>query len=346
MGNTPIQEANDLFSESKIEESLKIIDDLLKENPNDPVALNNMGNALVMLEQFEDGVTYYQKSIEIDSTVSYPYIGLSLAYLNMEKYNEAIENCEKGVSLGHNNVSFNGLMHQKLGNLDKAIESFQQALTFERDPITLANFAITMEMKDKIKDAAFLFDEAADSKRATNIAEVHTLRGDFLLRHSTEYDKAIACFDRALQIDPKSIEATFYKAEALIAQKKYQEAIDCCEKLDAPSGNGFYYSQDVQPVHRNRLAKVKLFRESPPPISLVQGIALAALGQKEKSKQLLEQVTKLTLETACDHYFVAMAYLELGSQDLALSHFRTVLQLDPLFLRRKQVAFLLQQHHE
>ncbi|MHB1354462.1 MAG: tetratricopeptide repeat protein, partial [Anaerolineae bacterium] len=49
------------------------------------------------------------------------------------------------------------------------------------------------------------------------------------IRHANEgrYDKAIACFGRALEFDPRNAYAWFFKANCLGETDRFEEAISC-----------------------------------------------------------------------------------------------------------------------
>jgi tetratricopeptide (TPR) repeat protein len=57
------------------------------------------------------------------------------------------------------------------------------------------------------------------------------------------YEKAIRCYDRALKIDAKHIDALIKKANALTYLEKYKESITCCDKalkIDSKNMDALY----------------------------------------------------------------------------------------------------------
>jgi tetratricopeptide (TPR) repeat protein len=346
MGNTLIAQANALSEEFKYQEAIDTLNQVLVTDPNNAIAQNNKGNALVMLERYEESLECYEKSHELDSSVPYPLIGKSLAYLNLGKYQDALTCCEKGLQLGYNRVWFEGIIRLKLGDVDNAIASFDRAINIEGEAPLFISTGIALEVKGKFKEAEAAYDEAL--KFDNKIVEAYVRKGDLLMSTAYNYKDAIVCFNNALRLDPQSIEAIFYKALALIREGQSQEALECCDRLnDEPAAyHALYYSTGkvVAPDYKRdfKIRMCKLMKR-PPPIALVRGLAYSEMGDQEQAKQSFDEVVNMTTQDAFDHFFVGQALSELSMNTLAVRCFTQALRLDPAFHKKRQVeAYLLQ----
>jgi tetratricopeptide (TPR) repeat protein len=61
--------------------------------------------------------------------------------------------------------------------------------------------------------------------------------------YKKEYDKAIECYDNAIEINPKTAYTWDQKSWTLVKLGRYDEAIKCCDKaleLDPNNANAFY----------------------------------------------------------------------------------------------------------
>jgi tetratricopeptide (TPR) repeat protein len=71
--------------------------------------------------------------------------------------------------------------------------------------------------------------------------------GISLKKHKKEYEKAIECYTKAIELEPEiNPECYFNKAEALSCLEKYHEAVDCFNKaiqLSPFSHADFYYGK-------------------------------------------------------------------------------------------------------
>ncbi len=60
-------------------------------------------------------------------------------------------------------------------------------------------------------------------------------------------DKAIECFDKVIELDPRSTEGYEYKSAVLCNLKKYEEALECFDKIIEldPEDYESYYSKGL-----------------------------------------------------------------------------------------------------
>ena len=102
-----------LFSNGKVQEALDQIDPLIKDNPNDAVLFNIRGACYAHIGEPIMAIKQYEKAVEIDSN-----------------YSEA-----------HSNL---GITLQELGELEKALESFEKAFSLKPEKIEIISIIISI----------------------------------------------------------------------------------------------------------------------------------------------------------------------------------------------------------
>lgn len=103
--------------------------------PNDPLAFSVNGWSSFHLKRFDEAVTYFLQSAEIQENIS-AYTGLCNAHYALEQYNEALAANDRWLELEPRNANahaFRGWIYVKLGDCGSATQSFTTALEINPD---------------------------------------------------------------------------------------------------------------------------------------------------------------------------------------------------------------------
>jgi len=98
---------------------------VLKMDPNNVVAWNNLGNAYRELNQLDDASQAYQKSIDLSSHYAYPQNGMGTVLVRQNRLHEAIPHFERALQLDPNFVE----VYLNMAIAFHAMKEFQQART-------------------------------------------------------------------------------------------------------------------------------------------------------------------------------------------------------------------------
>ncbi len=129
-----IKKGEELIFERKLDEALSYFQDLLKDEPENPVILNKIGIVYVHKKELDKAEGYFQKAIELDKTYPEPYNNLGNVYYERKDYNTAIKYYKKAIELNpkyaiaYRNM---GVAYKRLGNLDQAVKYFKKATYHE-----------------------------------------------------------------------------------------------------------------------------------------------------------------------------------------------------------------------
>lgn len=130
------------------------------------------GNEFIKSKDYQDAVTAYTKSIELDSTESFTFANRAMAYLKLKEYKKVIEDANKALELkpGYlKAVHRRGKAYLALERFEEAIKDFQ--LILEQEPnskevnrdLMDARHQLNLKESKKSKEAG----KSDDNKSAT-----------------------------------------------------------------------------------------------------------------------------------------------------------------------------------
>ena len=117
--------------------SEKTLRDILKQTPNNPIALNNLGYFLVERgERFEEALGFIKQAVAIDENNPSYLDSLGWTYFKLGKYDEAEKYLKKAVMLDASSATIQehlGDVYAKQKKLDLARASWKKALNLSSD---------------------------------------------------------------------------------------------------------------------------------------------------------------------------------------------------------------------
>ena len=191
-----------------LEGAVRVYQQVVRANPKDSEAYNNLGNVLQENKRFEEGITAYRKAIEINSNFADAHSNLGVALVKQERFEEGIVAYRKAIEINSNFADpyYNlGNALQKKGDVRDAIQAYHKVL--EIDPNyaeAYNNLGVLAQEEGQMEDALKYYQCAI--KVNPNYAEAHRhygmallLTGDFLhgwkehewrwRRHNISYQK-------------------------------------------------------------------------------------------------------------------------------------------------------------
>jgi predicted O-linked N-acetylglucosamine transferase (SPINDLY family) len=172
-------------------------------NPRHVNAYNNCGNALHKAREFVGAIACYDQAIALDPGYVSAYSNRGAALIELRRTDEAIQDLDRALALAPGSVDAwtnRGESFLRGRRLEDALASFGRAL--ELDPrsseawLGRANVLMLSRRLAEAKSACqeALAIEPMSVKGLVQLGQCHALQADT--------DFAIACFDRALCIDP------------------------------------------------------------------------------------------------------------------------------------------------
>ena len=173
---------------------------------DDPVALHVIGEGLRTAGRRDEALASYREAVRIDPGFAPAHVGIGAALLDAQRYAEALESLERGISLGADAPTaatahyLAGRALLGLGRDDDAAAHFERAI--EREPNhaeALDHLALWRFGRQEYEQALALY--RAHANLVPDDPTVHANTG-VTLYFLGRSEEALASLERALQLDP------------------------------------------------------------------------------------------------------------------------------------------------
>ena len=224
-----------------------------------------LGTASYKKREFDDAIAHYQAAWDLYQDITY-LNNLGAAYYEKGDYEACITACTKAVDEGRaifadfKNIAKSyariGTAHEKLGQLDQAIENFNMSLREQRTPEVVAK--VRAAERRRIEDAKAAYIDPAKAEEAREEGNKKFKETDWpgavkayteMIKRApedprgysnraaayvklVEFPSALDDCEAAIKRDPKFIRAYIRKAQTYFGMRKYSDCIDACEEAD------------------------------------------------------------------------------------------------------------------
>jgi TonB family protein len=175
------------------------IEQHVEKNPNDVMARHDLGTSYMALGELDKAIEQFEATIDLEPEFSYPYLNLGIVHHLKNDFDEAIECFEDALKIKADYVEVYLAM----------AESYLKRGVVLR-PIGFLGFRSVQINDDDMADAERCFQKVIDLVPSS--AYAHYGLGRVYLSKD-EYDKAIAQFERALDLKEDMMECYFLLAE-------------------------------------------------------------------------------------------------------------------------------------
>ena len=249
---------------------------ILRVEPNNGRAYNNLGNALRRQGKLAEALAAHQKALQINHNDAEAYVGIGNVLNAQGKPEEALAYHKKALQLNPKlAIAYNGLGNALYNQekLDEAVAAFQKAI--ELDPkfaTAYNNLGNALSDQKKLDEAVAAYQKAIELD--PKFAGAYNNLGN-ALSDQKKLDEAVAAYQKAIELDPKDATAYYNLGIALRGQKKLDEAVAAYQKaLTLPDTPG-------PPASDYTLANNGL------------GLALQDQGELKKAIQYFDESEKL-----------------------------------------------------
>ncbi|KAH7863951.1 hypothetical protein Vadar_023927 [Vaccinium darrowii] len=222
------------------------------------------GNAAYKKKDFDTAIDHYSKAIELDDEDISFLTNRAAVYLEMGKYEECIQDCDKAVERGRElrsdfkmvarALTRKGTALVKLAKCSKdfepAIEAFQKALTEHRNPDTLKKLNDAEKAKKELEQQEYFDPKLADEEREKGNEFFKEQKYPEAVRHYTEalrrnpkdprvYSNRAACYtkltampealkdaEKCIELDPTFVKGYSRKGAVQFFMKEYDKALE------------------------------------------------------------------------------------------------------------------------
>ncbi|CAG9325449.1 unnamed protein product [Blepharisma stoltei] len=295
------------------------IEEMLKQDPENPELNEEMGLYLYNKAKYEDSAPYFEKAIEFDGKLSMKSL-MAVGDLETQKnqYEEAIEYYTKALSMDPSVAE----IHERLGELYSKVKNQSESLNHLEEAVEL---------------------DPKNCEYGTNLGLM------YLNMH--QYEESIKCFLKVLEINPEFPKAhnNLGNAYRKIGKPKeaihhYLQAIECTPKRKFPIAHinlatTYFYTGDTisalrhfeealqvgSNIHKVMVTKGYhlLFKNS----KTKQGIECLLRQQYNEAASILQEVHQTDLENPVVNYYLGLTYSKLDDLKSANICFKKVIEL-------------------
>jgi superkiller protein 3 len=281
--------------------------EILRVEPNNGKAYNNLGNALRRQGKLAEALAAHQKALQLNHNDAEAYVGIGNVLNAQGKPEEALASHKKAIQLNPKlAIAYNGLGNalKDQKKLDEAIAAYQKAIELDpKDATAYNNLGIALYDQKKLDEAIAAFQKAI--KLDPKYANAYNDLG-IVLYEQKKLDAAVAAFQKAIEIDPKLAIAYNGLGNALSDQKKLEEAVAAFQKaieLDPKDayaynnlGNALYDQKKLEEAISNYKKALSL-----PEDTLVSPTTAHTLANNNLGVALQELILRLRRE-AIEHF--------------------------------------------
>ena len=232
--------------------AIELYKQLLEKKPNERLQANLASATIAYAYDLYDkkdygqAILYFEDAIELNPKEASAYFGYAQANDKMGCTQVALENYRKAVSLAPANLEYNAALSMFISNhqMAAAKTAADNVVNFETvgksEKITLSSTELTMAYENLIKNG----DEAYKKQQYNEALDYYTkaviyapqdkitmLKIANIYKLTGNNTKALSFYDKLISLDKNNTDAYFNKGLVLAAQKNYDDAIKCFERV-------------------------------------------------------------------------------------------------------------------
>jgi tetratricopeptide (TPR) repeat protein len=200
------------LADKDLDRAVARVDAAIAKNPSAGGAHQLKGKIYLTQKDFEKAIASFQKAIELDPTLSSAYESLIAAYSATGKMDEALAQAEallKQQPKSLQTLLLAGIMQQSRGDLPKALDLYERALSVDGDSVTALNNAAYLYLLTGSKpDLALAHARKARSLQPSDPSVADTL--GWALYHQKEYQQALALIQESAKTLGENPEVQFH----------------------------------------------------------------------------------------------------------------------------------------
>ncbi|MCF3941851.1 tetratricopeptide repeat protein [Oceanobacillus alkalisoli] len=197
------REAIQMMQEGKYEEAAKLFNELIEENPSDPLGYINFGNLLVELQEAERAERFFLKAINLDDTAATAYYGLGNLYFEQEQFKKANGYFEQALDKGLEDAH----LYYLLGLSLQYQEQFKLALPYLLRATELAGgeinyrfqYGLSLAQAELVDEAKTVFQEVIEMDETHSDAHYNL---GVIAVFNEDAEQALKHFSQALKEQP------------------------------------------------------------------------------------------------------------------------------------------------
>jgi len=223
-----------------------------------------LGNAAYKKKEFDTAIGHYNKAIELDSSDISFLTNRAAVYLEMEKYDECIKDCDDAVDKGREMradykmlaraMGRKGTALIKQGKMEEGIEAYNKSLMEHRTADVLTKAKAAEAQLKKQKELAYQDPALAEEER---------LKGNEFFK-AGNFPDAVKHYTEAIKRNPADVKVYSNRAACYMKLAAFNEALkdaDKCIEIDPSFPKGYTRKGAVQYFMKEYENAMKTYQE-------------------------------------------------------------------------------------
>lgn len=229
------------------QDTLKYLDQAIKENPNSDTLYCERGDIYGSVGREEEALNDYQKAIQLNPKSELAYLSRGYLYLQLGNYINSIKDLTKALKLNSNNAityHYRGLAHFRSGDERRAKKDYDQAIKLKPDFSEAYNDRGSLEyLLGQTNEALQDYEQAIKYK--SSYADAYYNRGNIYCDLG-RFSEAIADYTEAINYIPNFASAYGNRGIAYYELDMVEEAIQDTTK----AAGIFHEQQEIESYQR------------------------------------------------------------------------------------------------
>jgi tetratricopeptide (TPR) repeat protein len=224
-----VAQANDQIENGNYAEAVETLDALIAKDPDNLVAIYNRGYAHQQLGNWKEAEADYLAVVEAEPKDIQAALNLGAVMKEQGNIDEAIALYEQMLEHDEFNADLlNNLsvLYREKGDYEKATEAVRKLLMRDKNNVdAYKNLALIYYAQDKLKLSQTILENARRMSEAQDRTDpdIYVNLGMVYLGRE-ENGRAMAAFKKALELDPKHVEANYNIGALALAHRDYDLA--------------------------------------------------------------------------------------------------------------------------
>lgn len=218
---------NDLVKQKNYAKIAVLLDDYIKNHPEDTVSLELCGDAYYELSLFHDAAERFSKALFVSKRNKRMYKKRALSYYYAANYKSARYEWEDVCSMlpqDQTNWYYLGITHQQIGNFKEAIDALSQAIKI--DSVFVLALQARANLYLKTQQYFLALSDIDSSLKLTQYNEQQFINRGLALIGLKRFKEAEKIYERIIQRNEKNVHAWFGLGNVYQSSRNYAKAID------------------------------------------------------------------------------------------------------------------------
>src|SRR5699024_373276 len=197
------KQAIQYMKEQKYEQAAVLFNELIEENPKDPIGFINFGNLLLHMNDDERAERFFKRALELDENAATAYYGLGNTYFERSDYDQAKVHFQHAIDHGLKEADVYYMLGYTLQKQEQdrlAIPFLLRATELDPDNVEfLFQYGLSLAQSELIDQAETIFQQVLNQDEEHSDA-YYNLGVISLFKEQAE--TALEYFNKAVDLQP------------------------------------------------------------------------------------------------------------------------------------------------